>query len=81
MDVHMHGDYIPASKRPIASLRPFKNPFASHTLNPKHGRGERGKMGHVPYGTNTITKKVINVCQYKNRVYSDHHNDDGDEFF
>ena len=30
------------------------------------GRGERGKIGHVPYGTNTITKKVINVCQYKN---------------
>ena len=47
----------------------------------KRYRGERGKMGHVLYGTNTITKKVINVCQYKNRVYSDHHNDDGDEFF
>ena len=34
--------------------------------SPKHGRGERGKMGHVPYGTNTITKKVICVSQYKN---------------
>ena len=29
-------------------------------------KGEQGKMGHVLYGTNTITKKVISVCQYKN---------------
>ena len=31
-------------------------------------RGKRSKMEHVPYGTNTITKKVINACQYKKLV-------------
>ena len=35
-------------------------------------------MGHVPYGTNTITKKVFNV-NTKIRVYAELHNDDGDE--